>query len=73
MFGSKLFTDYCANRIERNGRAAIPTCGVFVRLGERIDLHHNHIAANGALGGAILEPSNRGGIIAAASSFGIGS
>lgn len=64
-----------ANRVERNGRAAIPACGVFIRLGERMDLHHNHISGNGPLGprgGAFLEPGIRGGIVAVASSFGTG-
>lgn len=63
------------NRIERNGRNYInPVCGIFIRFGEQVDIHHNHILDNGPLA-AVFTPSLefgfRGGIFLSASSFGL--
>ncbi len=63
------------NRIERNGTSHInPVCGIFIKFGEKVDIHHNHILDNGPLAANLnqsLERGFRGGIILVASSFGI--
>jgi hypothetical protein len=63
------------NRIERNGASHInPACGIFIRFGEKVDIHHNHIFDNGPIApNAIqdLERGMRGGILLLASSVGI--
>jgi hypothetical protein len=63
------------NRIERNGASHInPACGIFIRFGEKVDIHQNHILDNGPLGPDIsqgLEGGIRGGVVLLASSVGI--
>jgi hypothetical protein len=63
------------NRIERNGSNPInPACGVFIRFGEKVDMHHNLVAENAPLAPNVeleLEPGIRGGIVMAVASFGI--
>jgi hypothetical protein len=62
------------NRIERNGTSHInPACGIFIRLGEKVDIYHNNILDNGPPAPGItqrLEGGFRGGIVLSASSIG---
>jgi hypothetical protein len=62
------------NRIERNGTTHVnPACGIFIRFGEKVDIHHNNIIENGPFDAASrlgLEPGVRGGIAILAASFG---
>jgi hypothetical protein len=64
------------NRIEHNGTSHVtPACGLFLRLGAEVDVHHNRILDNGLLAPDIsrgLDPGLQGGILLMASSSGIG-
>jgi hypothetical protein len=61
------------NRIERNGTNHVnPACGIFIRFGEKVDIHHNHVFDNGPrTANAPLESGVRGGIVVNAASFGL--
>jgi hypothetical protein len=63
------------NRIERNGTSHVnPACGIFIRFGEKVDIHHNHVLDNGPLVPKVnqdLESGIRGGIVLLVSSVGI--
>jgi hypothetical protein len=60
------------NRLERNGTTHVnPVCGIFIRFGEKVDIHHNHVFDNGPrTKTAPLESGVRGGIVVNAASFG---
>ena len=61
------------NRIENNGISYIyPVCGIYVAIGEQVDITHNYISNNGPLSGKISNQliGIRGSIVLiAASSF----
>ncbi len=63
----------CENRIEDNGTSHVnPTCGIFVILGEQIEISHNFVANNGPVladDNDDLLTGNRGGIVMGASAF----